>query len=233
MKLGFIKKFMGGKPKRPVRLLAVTPPRREERSLRGVESLLNVISIPEPFSLEIAGDAGGVTLLARCREGSYVEQQLNANYPQARVCEVSPEEDPLRLGDGERAWSMNLRLQGPEYLPLRTFEDDVLLEQGSDPLIPVIGSLSGLKDGERLVSRIRLTSLGRDWSTQHQKKADPRAVTEPANNAYTDQVRQDTRNGARMAIFAPLLLPALQGYLWVQRGETWKAILLGVGRRRS
>ena len=217
------------KPKRPVRLLAITPPRREERSLRGVESLLNVISIPDPFSLEISGDAGGVTLLARCREGSYVEQQLNASYPQAQVRDVSPEDDPLRLADGERAWSTNLRLQGPEYLPLRTFRDDVLLEPGSDPLIPVIGSLSGLKPGERLISRIKLVSLGRDWSTQHQKKADPRVATEPANNAYTDQMRQNTRSGAHMLILAPLLLPAFQGYLWVQRGETWKAVLLGVG----
>ena len=105
-----------------------------------MENLLNAISIPEPFSLEIAGDAEGVTLLARCREGSYVEQQLGAHYPQARVNEVSQEDDPLRLGEGEQAWSMNLRLQGPEYLPLRTFKDDVLLEQGSDPLISVIGS---------------------------------------------------------------------------------------------
>ena len=217
------------KPKRLARLLAVTPPRREERSLRGVESLLNVITIPDPFSLEIAGDAQGVTLLARCREGSYVEQQLNANYPQAQVREVSPEDDPLRLRDGERAWSTSLRLQGPEYLPLRTFRDDVLLEQGSDPLIPVIGSLSGLKPGERLVSRIKLTSLGRQWSTQHQEKADPRVATEPVNNAHTDQMRQETRKGAHILVLAPLLLPAFQGYLWVQRGETWKAVLLGVG----
>ena len=194
-----------------------------------MENLLNVISIPDPFSLEISGDADGVTLLARFREGAYVEQQLSAHYPQARICDVSPQDDPLRLGDGERAWSMNLRLQGPEYLPLRTFEDDVLLEQGSDPLIAVIGSLSGLKPGERLVSRIKLTSLGRDWSTQHQKKADPRVATEPANNAYTGQVRQNTRSVAHMIIFAPLLLPAIQGYLWVQRGETWKAVLLGLG----
>ena len=152
MKFGFVKNFLGGKPKRPVRLLAITPPRREERSLLGVENLLGSIAIPEPFSLEIAGDAQGVTLLARFREGSYVEQQLGVHYPQARVNEVCPDDDPLRLREGEQAWSMDLRLQGPEYLPLRTFRDDVLLEQGSDPLIPVIGSLSGLKPGERLVS---------------------------------------------------------------------------------
>lgn len=65
MKLDFIKNIgkniRGGKSKRPVQLVAITPPRREERSLRGVENLLNVITIPEPFSLEMAGDAQGVT----------------------------------------------------------------------------------------------------------------------------------------------------------------------------
>lgn len=57
----------------------------------------------------------------------------------------------------------------------------------------------------------------------------PRVATEPANNAYTDQMLQNTRTGAHMIILAPLLLPALQGYLWAQRDETWKAVLLGLG----
>ena len=34
MKLGFIKNLWGGKPKGPPRLVAIAPPRREERSLR-------------------------------------------------------------------------------------------------------------------------------------------------------------------------------------------------------
>ena len=109
-------------------------PRTGERTLLGVENLLGSIAVPEPFSLEIAGDTGGVTLLARCREGSFVKQQLSVHYPQARVSDVSSEDDPLRLAEGEQAWSMNLRLRGPEYLPLRTFRDDDLLDQGSDPL---------------------------------------------------------------------------------------------------
>ena len=232
MKFSFVKNFLGGKPKRPVRLLAITPPRREERSLLGVENLLGSIAIPEPFSLDIAGDAQGVTLLARFREGSYVEQQLGVHYPQARVNEVCPDDDPLRLREGEQAWSMDLRIQGPEYLPLRTFRDDVLLEQGSDPLIPVIGSLSGLKDGERLVSRIKLTSLVHQWSTQHQDKADPRVRTEPTPSTQADQARIHTKDGVSMAILGVAALAALaglRGYLWVQDGETWKAVLLGVG----
>ena len=160
MKWNFITGMLKGRPQPATRLLAVTPPRTGERTLLGVENLLWSIAVPEPFSLEIAGDAAGVTLLARCREGSFVKQQLEVHYPQARVSEVAPEDDPLRLAEGEQAWSMNLHLQGPEYLPLRTFRDDDLLDQGSDPLISVIGSLSDLEEGERLVARMKLLSLG-------------------------------------------------------------------------
>ena len=33
----------------------------------------------------------------------------------------------------EQAWSVTLRADGPEYVPLRTFRDDDLLDPGSDP----------------------------------------------------------------------------------------------------
>ena len=156
MKPNFIANIFKGQKEPTTRLMAVTPPRTEERTMLGVENLLGSIAVPEPFSLEIAGDSGGVTLLARCREGSFVRQQLGVHYPQARVNEVSADDDPLRLKEGEQAWSMDMRLKGPEYLPLRTFRDDDLLDRGSDPLISVIGPLSDLEEGERVVSRIKL-----------------------------------------------------------------------------
>ena len=170
MKLSAIKRIFGGKPPPESRLVAVTSERTWERTLLGVENLLVSIAVPEPFSLEIAGDAAGVTLLARCREDSFVKQQLGVHYPQAKVNEVSPEDDRLRLAEGEQAWSMNLRLSGPEYLPLRTFKDDDLRDQGSDPMISVIGALSDLRDGERLVARIRLLSLGPEWATTTRRR---------------------------------------------------------------
>ena len=123
--------------KSPV-LLAVTPPRTGERTLLGVENLLNSLAVPEPFSLELTGDADGVTLMARCRDDEVVRQQLSAHYPQARIHAVSEEEDPLRLEQGEEAWSMTLDCDGPEYVPLRTFRDDDLLDPGSDPLIALL-----------------------------------------------------------------------------------------------
>ena len=71
-------------------LLAVTPPRAGERTLLGVENLLQSIAVPEPFSLELAGDMDGVTLMARCLDDRVVRGQLSAHYPQARIQKVDP-----------------------------------------------------------------------------------------------------------------------------------------------
>ena len=123
-------------------------------------------------------------------------------------------------------------MRGPEYLPLRTFKDDDLLDQGSDPLISVIGSLSDLEPGERLVARLRLQSLGPEWSRSHQEKAYRQSRPDPAASPYHAQAqatRTDVGHLAALGVLALLALPALQGFLWVQRGETWKAVLLGIG----
>ena len=220
--------FKGGE--RPAtKLMTITPPRTGERTMLGVENLLSSIAIPEPFSLEIVGDSGGVSLLARCRDGSFVRQQVGGRYPQAKVDEVSQEDDPLRLSEGEQAYSMSLRLKGPEYLPLRTFRDDDLLDPGSDPLISIIGSLSDLEEGERLVARLRLLSLGPDWSSAYQEKAYGRPLPDPKASPYHTDERINRNSMTHLAILGVFAVPALQCYLWIQRGETWKAALLGLG----
>ncbi len=229
MSTSIIGRVFKGKPLPEVKVFSVTAPRTEERSLSGVENLLRSIGVPEPFSLEMVGDAAGVSLLARCREGSLVRQQLGAHHRHAQVSEVSPEDDPLRLADGEQAWSTTLRIQGPEYLPLRTFEDDDLRDPGSDPLISVIGALSGLEPGERVAARLSLMSLGPEWSRPHEEKLHRKqqaANAAPSQNAQAEATRTDV---GHMAVMGVLALPLIQGYLWVQRGETWKAVLLGLG----
>ena len=88
MKTNWIKKLFGDKEEDPVKLLAVTPPRKGKRTMVGVENLLGTLALPEPFSLEISGDVDGVTLMVRCRSRSMVKQQLEAIYPQALINEV-------------------------------------------------------------------------------------------------------------------------------------------------
>ena len=220
--------FGNATEKKPV-LLAVTPPRAGERTLLGVENLLQSIAVPEPFSLELAGDMDGVTLMARCLDDRVVRGQLSAHYPQARIQTVDPEDDPLRVGEKEQAWSMTLRADGPEYVPLRTFRDDDLLDPGSDPLIALMGALSALYEGERVVARLLLRSLGPDWSQGHMEKAHKRPGMEPREPAYTFQTKPLQMDGITMAVLGIGALAALKGYLWVQDGEIWKAVLLGAG----
>ena len=214
--------------KRPV-LLTVTPPRAGERTLLGVENMLGSIAVPEPFSLELAADMDGVTLMARCLDDQVVRGQLSAHYPQARIQIVDPEEDPLRLEEGEQAWSMTLRADGPEYVPLRTFRDDDLLDPGSDPLIALMGALSNINRGERIVARLLLRSLGPDWSQGHLEKAHKRPGMEAREPSYTFQTKPLQMDGVTMAVLGIGALAALQGYLWVQDGDVWKAVLLGMG----
>ena len=214
--------------KEPV-LLAVTPPRTGERTLLGVENLLQSIAVPEPFSLELVGDMDGVMLMARCLEDQVVRGQLSAHYPQARIRKLHPGEDPLWVRDGEQAWSVTLRADAPEYIPLRTFRDDDLLDPGSDPLIALMGALSSLYDGERVVARLMLRSLGPDWSQGHLDKAHKRPGYEPREPAYTFQTKPLQMDGVTMAVLGVGALAALKGYLWVQDGEIWKAVLLGMG----
>ena len=210
-------------------LLAVTPPRTGERTLLGVENLLQSIAVPEPFSLELVGDMDGVTLMARCLDDRVVRGQLSAHYPQARIQRVDEEDDPLRLEEGEQAWAVTLRADGPEYLPLRTFRDDDLLDPGSDPLIALMGALSALYEGERVVAQLLLRSLGPDWSQPHLEKAHRRPGMEPREPAYTFQTKPLQMDGITMAVLGVGALAALKGYLWVQDGEIWKAALLGTG----
>ena len=221
--------FGGERRTRTPVLLAVTPPRKGERTLLGVENLLGSIAIPEPFSLEMAGDRDGVTLMARCVDREVVRGQIAVRYPQAGISEVPEGDDPLVLGDGEQAWGMTLRSGGPDHAPLRTFRDDDLLDPGSDPLMAIIGALSALHPGERVVARLLLRSLGPDWAGGRQEV--PQSESQPRPPAGTTAVQPAGQGseGMRMALFGGVALAGLKGYFWVRDGEVLKAALLGLG----
>ena len=131
------------KPKPGPVLLQITPPRTGQRTLLGVENLLQSIAVPEPFSLELSAGGSGISLMIRCLGDELVLGQVATHYPQARVREVGPDADPVRLRDGEQAWSLTLRSSGPEYVPLRVFQDRDLLDEGSDPLLAPLGAVVG------------------------------------------------------------------------------------------
>ena len=212
--------FLGNRqPIAPV-LLAVTPPRTGERTVLGVENLLQSIAVPEPFSLELAGTADGVTLLARCLDREVVRGQIAAHYPQARIQEVPVDEDPIFVHRGEAAWGMTLRTSGPDYVPLRTFRDDDLLDPGSDPLIAIIGALSNLKDCEQVLARLLLVGLGPDWSQAHQQKAFSNPGYQRPDPSYTYQTRPLQLDGVTLAVLGVAALVALRDTCGCRTGKS-------------
>ena len=212
--------------KTPV-LLEVTPPRSGERNLLAVENLLGSVTAPEPFSLELAGDADRVAVMARCHDEDVVRGQISSHYPQARIREVAPEEDPLRLDEGEQAYTAVLRPSGPEYVPLRTFNDRDLTDPGSDPLLAPLGALSGLNPGERVVSRVRMRSAGPDWAVHHQRLAYERPASPPPPPS-TQTGAPSSAEPVRMAVLGIIAFLGLMAYNWVRADETWKAVLMGI-----
>ncbi len=208
-------------------LLSVTPPRSGERTLLGVENLLASIAVPEPFSLEIAADSDGAALMARCVDGDVVRGQLAVRYPQARIEQVPPDDDPLRLRGGESAWHMTLRSSGPERAPLRRFRDDDLLDPGSDPMMALIGAVAELHPGERVVSRLLLCSLGPDWARG--RAAAAAGGGGPERPGTEGQERPGAGGPVALGALAAVGMAALQGYRWAQDGEVWRAAALGAG----
>ena len=227
MQLNPMKRFSRKTPDAEPVLLSITPPRTGERTLLGVENMLSSIAMPEPFSLEMAGEAHGVTLMARCLRDQVVRTQVAALYPQAHIREMSTEEDPLRLREGEQAWEMTLRSSGPEHVPLRVFRDGDLLDPGSDPLIALLGAFSDVGEGERVVARLLLRSLGPQWSLHHSEMVH----SAPSAGAVSRSREAGTPRGPGlgMVVLGLGALAAYQGYNWVQVGDIWKTVLLGIG----
>ena len=214
------------KQEKRVELLTITPPRTGERTLLGVENLLQALAVEEAFSLEISGTADGASFLVRTSSPDVFQQQLAIHYPQARIRPVPPEEDPLRPGEGEQAFTKVLTLARQEFLPLRTFRDDDILDAGSDPLLAVLGALSNLGGDQRLGARLVLRSLGPSWSEQHQRKSLVPPMSPVMNPSYQYQTRPLKVEGIGMIILLGLIGLGLQNQIWLRDGMLIKAILL-------
>ena len=124
---------------------------------------------------------------------------------------------------------MTLRASGPEYAPLRVFGDDDLLDAGSDPLLALLGALDGPGEGERVVARLRLRSLGSDWSQGHQQRAHEPALKERTDSYHISESRRHRVELTGAAILAVAGAGLYQGYNWWQAGEEWKTVALGAG----
>ena len=168
---------MFGKHKHPSdyepSLILLTPPRSGEQAWGGIENMVSVMASEEPFCLELSSSDQSTELMVRCADSmARFRRALQAHFPQAHLQQVDAEADPMHLRDNEMAHTQTLRIVGPDFLPIKIFDHRETMEQeGADPLISVLGALSGLAEGERMVSRIVLKSLGHKWAEEHHSKA--------------------------------------------------------------
>ena len=217
--------FGSGKKNEPV-LLSITPPRMGERTMLGVENMLQAIAVPEPFSLEIAGNADGVQLYVRCIDSQTVRGQVGVHYPQALVSAVDDDDDPLLLDEYGRGVDGAPQGEGPEYVPLRVFKDDDLLDEGSDPMLALIGALSAVRSKERVVARLVLKSMGPDWSEAYHVEAEktrfvPRPTPQEGQVSHGEIIR--------LMLLAGGAFVGLRTWQYWQDGDIFKAVALAGG----
>ena len=174
-------------------LLRVRPPRAGEFGLSGFRSVLDSLGEGHVVSLEIVGGGGETELLLRTVHPDRVVSSLELHYPGVQFERVEPEDDPLRLREGEAGWRRILRPRGPEYLPFRVPDERDELTT-ADPLLDVIGAVDQeLHGGERLLSRMVLRQKAHDWS----EKWRARALSGPGseNAQAAERERQQAREG--------------------------------------
>ena len=215
-------------------LVGITLPRQGERTLRSVYNMLSAFSDIGSFSLEIAGDSDGARLMARCAgmRASSFRRSLVGYYPQSRIEEIQPLDDPLTLGPNERAWTRSLRVGGSELLPLHAFDDDLSVP-GTDPILGILGSMSSLGEGERVVSRLILSGKPHGWSEQYMGHAMSGAGSH--NQLALDEEREREKTAQARGggiVLIPLAAAAIVGVnvyqAWIS-GDELRAILYAGG----
>ena len=223
----FLGRLFGSRRTNEPVILAITPPRSGERTLLGVENMLQSIAFPEPFSLELVGDDDGVRMLARCQDSRSVAAQIAAHFPQARIRQLDPKEDPLLVRDDQEAWSMSLRSSGPPQVSLQQFSDDVLSDEGSDPMLATIGALSPVRRGERIVSRLLLRSLGPQWAGPYELQLERQAATAHRTTQQESQVNHGEI--VRLMFVGIAAFVGFRTWQFWQDGDVLKAVGLAGG----
>ena len=222
-------------PVSQTRLIQLTPGRMETQPLTGMENLLAALPVDERVTLELAGDAEGIRHFTRASSHTpTLKSLLQGHYSQSEVSDVN-DGDPMAIRTGEVVHTRTLRVDGPEYLPIRTFDDLDLANPGADPLMAVLGALEGPREGERIVSRLVLNRLPPDWAAQWHDRGMSGAGS--ANQMQSDEINsqssESTIGMGEVLKLGGLALLAVGFLVWqaVQDGNTVRAaaMLLGAG----
>ena len=218
----------------PNRLLQLTPGRMQTQALIGMENLLASLPVGDTVALEIAGDTEGIRYFTRSPGHTpALKALLQGHYSESEVSEVHGD-DPMEVRPCEMVHTRTFRVDGPEYLPIRTFDDRDFTNPGADPLMAVLGALESPRQGERVVTRLLLKRLPPDWAAKWHDKAMGGAGS--ANQVQADDIRAQSTAESSIGMGEVLKLGGLAllavGFLVWQAfndGNTFRAAALLAG----
>jgi hypothetical protein len=210
-------------------IVQIIPSSEIEREALAMENLLQAFTLDEPFSLEMCGEPAQQRFLLRTTSLETLEtlcQQVLAQYPQAQLRRVSPIADPLTLSEGEHAIIGDFALRAPAWMPIKTFWEEEMTQEGTDPIVGILSAMEPVIPGERIICQVALISAPDSWAQRYQRKGlehpldKERQVSMVAANS-----EQDTTWDEACGLLAPLavVLAGVQGYFWY-RGHAWGAL---------
>jgi len=127
-----------------------------------------------PVALELAATASSRQFLLRATSAMsqrHLADQVQARFPQASIRALTQEDDPLTLREGETVSAVELRAGAAAYLPLRSFRERELLQEGADPLLGILGVFNHLPAHMRVVAQLALISASPTWSRAYRRKS--------------------------------------------------------------
>ena len=172
----------------------VIPPRVAVRDLPALETAMQALALDarHPIALEIAGSATARLFLIRATSRPALEHlvaQLYARYPQATLLPLTARQDPLHLCEHEAISALELNSGAASYLPLRSWRERELTQEGTDPVLGLLAALGQLPPDMRVIAQLALVPAPQCWSQSSQRLA----VEHPLEH---ERMRERYRSGA-------------------------------------
>ena len=205
----------------------IVPPEEVTRPISSAQNVIDGLRTAGITSFEIAGDGESVTFGVRGTDLEGVVSQLEEHYPQAEL-RISPD-DPLRQSRGERALTSVRQVSGPEPVPISTFENAEVSEEGSDPLLKVLAAFKMLEGGERALARLVARPKEHNYFSKYAQDArtGPGSATETRRTAELSPKRSGAIGGLGLGygiLIAFLVCLAITLLVAINRGIGWEDV---------
>mgnify|MGYP003965713187 CR=1 FL=1 len=172
-------------------LLAINVPSVTEQTPKALEMMFDTLygaksaitvkdkwmhgKIQPKFSLEIASTEGYIQfyIYLESRFRDLVEASIYAQYPDAEIVEAEDYMSflPDKYPDADDVWEMwgaELKLDIPNYFPIRTYRDfeDRIAGEYKDPLAQVLESIGKMEPGEHFWIQLVISPHGNKWKNE-------------------------------------------------------------------